>query len=362
MGYLELENISKSFGEDRVLSGVTLRVDPETFCVILGPSGCGKSTLLNIVAGLERPDEGRIVLDGEDVTGKPPHRRDIAMVFQNYALYPHLTVYENMAFGLRVKNVEQEEIEEKVRQVSRILNIEDKLSQYPRQLSGGERQRVATGRAIVREPRLFLFDEPLSNLDARLRLEVRKEFLRLRKKLKKTSLYVTHDQVEAMALGDVVAVINDARIQQCSPPGKLYDDPENLFVAGFIGTPPMNILKCRLVRKDGGLRLEHGDLTLEVPGLHADVLQEHIDREVYFGIRPSRIQLGEDGYPGTLTLVETLGDENLGYVEFGGGTEMRFLFSPDERSGREGEVTLRLDPRGMYFFDEQGGRIRTGAR
>jgi len=238
VSYLRLDKVNKWFGRNHVLHDISLEVGQETFCVFLGPSGCGKSTLLNVVAGLESPTDGQIYLGGKDITRLAPHKRNMAMVFQNYALYPHMTVFENMAFGLRVRRMGQREIEDKVKEVSAILNIGDKLEHYPRQLSGGERQRVATGRAIVRDPNLFLFDEPLSNLDARLRLELRKGFLELQQRIRKTSLYVTHDQIEALSLGDVIVVLDEGQIQQVSPPQELYDEPQNLFVAGFICTPP----------------------------------------------------------------------------------------------------------------------------
>lgn len=357
MSYLKLEKISKSFGSKVVLRDIDLEIDAGTFCVILGPSGCGKSTLLDIVAGLQEPGGGRVILDGTDITELPPHKRDIAMVFQNYALYPHLSVYENMAFGLRARGIRDEVIEEKVRKVSRTLDIEEKLDSFPKQLSGGQRQRVATGRAIVRDPKLFLFDEPLSNLDARLRLEVRKEFLKLQKRLKTTSLYVTHDQTEALALGDVVVVIKDCIIQQVSTPRQLYDKPENIFVAGFIGTPPMNIIKCTLTKSGGRLQLARGDFQLDVPTDKQEHLEKYKGESVYFGIRPQALHIDDRGHNGEILFVETLGEESLVYVKLPQSVEMRVVLRQERIDASRRNIRLSFDFRKMYFFNEAGSII-----
>ncbi|MGA1844994.1 MAG: ABC transporter ATP-binding protein [bacterium] len=356
MGYLVLDHIAKRFGTREVLRDITLDIDAGAFCVILGPSGCGKSTLLNIVAGLEEPTEGRVILDGRDITALPPHRRDIAMVFQNYALYPHLSVYENIAFGLRVRRLPDEEIKKRVTEVSRVLNIGHTLDSLPRQLSGGERQRVATGRAIVRDPSLFLFDEPLSNLDARLRLEVRKEFLSLQRRLHTTSLYVTHDQIEALSLGDMVVVIKDAVIQQIAPPKTLFEDPDNLFVAEFIGTPPMNIIEGEIRMENSTMSLVTGDFRLEVPPQARSPLERYDGTTVFFGIRPSAIHCAQNGYEGEIMLTEMLGEESLLYVRLSEGIEVRVMGPGSAGSGKR--VHLRLDPQRMYFFDRNGTRIR----
>jgi len=361
MGYLKLEKISKSFGRKDVLRDICLEIDAGTFCVILGPSGCGKSTLLDIIAGLQEPTGGRVILDGTDITGLPPHKRDIAMVFQNYALYPHLSVYENMAFGLRARGVKNEVIEEKVREVSRTLDIEEKLSSFPKQLSGGQRQRVATGRAIVRDPKLFLFDEPLSNLDARLRLEVRKEFLKLQERLKTTSLYVTHDQTEALALGDVVVVIKDCIIQQASSPRQLYDRPANIFVAGFIGTPPMNIIKCTLKKSDGRLYLVSGDFKLDVPADKQEHLDNYIGKALYFGIRPQALRIDDKGHGAEVLFVETLGEESLAYVNLAESVEMMVVLRQEEAGTSRRNIRLSFEPRKMYFFDDAGRSISTSS-
>ncbi|MBD3427053.1 MAG: ATP-binding cassette domain-containing protein [Candidatus Omnitrophica bacterium] len=355
MAYLQIKDISKKFGANEVLKNINLDVRRRSFCVILGPSGCGKSTLLNIVAGLERPDTGSIFLEGEDVTHMAPHKRDIAMVFQNYALYPHLSVYENLAFGLRARNASSDDIDKKVRQTSRILSIEDKLDSYPRQLSGGQRQRVATGRAIVRDPRLFLFDEPLSNLDARLRIEVRKEFLRLQNELEITSLYVTHDQSEALALGDDIVVIKDSLIQQQANPYTLYNEPENLFVARFIGTPPMNIVKGT-INSGEGLRFERGRFSLDITGKHPEKLASKEGEEVYLGLRPAHIDLAGSGVEAIVEFSELSGEEYLTYMKVEDGLEIRALIGDPVKDGEK--VRFRIDPEKMYFFTSSGERIK----
>ncbi|RKZ21692.1 sugar ABC transporter ATP-binding protein, partial [bacterium] len=232
---LILKNIEKRFGDKVALRDFSLEVKEGEFIVVVGPSGCGKSTLLRIIAGLERQDKGEVWIDGKRVDSLPPRERNIAMVFQDYALYPHMTVYENIAFGLRLRKMKKEEMEERVKNAARILKLEDKLKRYPRELSGGERQRVALGRAIVRNPSLFLFDEPLSNLDAKLRNEMRKELIKLREEVNGTFIYVTHDQIEAMTMGDRIVVIKQGEIQQVGTPRELYEHPQNLFVATFIG-------------------------------------------------------------------------------------------------------------------------------
>ncbi len=358
MGYLRLEHIEKRFGGHEVLRDINLDIRREEFCVILGPSGCGKSTLLNIVAGLEEPTSGRLIIDGRDVTELPPHKRNIAMVFQNYALYPHLSVYENMAFGLRIKKMPEPDIEKKIKEVSRILDIEDKLEAFPRQLSGGQRQRVATGRAIVRDPSLFLFDEPLSNLDARLRLEVRKEFLKLQKRLKTTSLYVTHDQSEALALGDTVVVIKDAGIQQASSPQALFDEPRNLFVAGFIGSIPMNILAGRIKREGGEMKVAAGGFELAVPARFHGALESQTGSGVYFGIRPAAIKMGCGGYTGRVSLVETLGEQSLVYVRLGEACEIKIVVEGKAGVRPEEATALSFHEDSIYLFAEDGERIR----
>lgn len=364
MGVLRLDGIGKQFGDKTVLQRIDLEIGAETFCVLLGPSGCGKSTLLNIVAGLEPPSTGRITFDGVDITGLPPHKRNVAMVFQNYALYPHLTVYENIAFGLRIRRLPKDEIEEKVRTVSASLGIDDKLDRYPRQLSGGERQRVATGRAIVRDPNVFLFDEPLSNLDARLRLEMRKEFLQLHQRLRRTALYVTHDQIEALALGDLITVLKDGRIQQVSPPHTLYNDPVNRFVASFIGSPPMNLLDLDVEGRGEGLHLRRGAFALQPPQRLARAIEAGAHRQVTLGIRPPAVlrnpPAGDDAcvIDGTVLLEELLGDDVLVYVQAAGEVEIRAVFMQDDWDPGCKAIRIAFPYARLYAFDAAGRRLR----
>ncbi len=354
---MRLENLSKRFGRIAALSNINLEIPDGIFCVVLGPSGCGKSTLLNLIAGLEEPTEGRIYLGDKDITNLAPHKRDFAMVFQNYALYPHLSAFENMAFGLRIKGMKEEEIEAKVKRVSKILNIEDKLDSLPKELSGGQRQRVATGRAIAREPRLFLFDEPLSNLDARLRVELRAELIKLHKQLKKTVVYVTHDQIEAMALGEMVVLIKDGQIQQVSTPIELYYNPKNLFVAEFIGTPPMNIMKLKVSRDNGKLSLTKDEFRLGVPNEFQARLEKFLNKQIYFGIRPSNIGIAEKGQlKGEVIFIETIGEENFVHINLTDTIEINVKIEEHKLKSQD-SVSINLDCSRMYFFDENGARI-----
>jgi multiple sugar transport system ATP-binding protein len=274
--------------------------------VLVGPSGCGKSTTLRMIAGLEEISAGEIAVDGEVVNDVPPKDRDMAMVFQNYALYPHMTVYENMSFGLRLKRYPKDEIARRVQEAARILDITELLERKPRQLSGGQRQRVAMGRAIVRNPKVFLFDEPLSNLDAKLRVQMRTEIKRVHQKVRTTTVYVTHDQVEAMTLADRVVVMNRGRIEQIGAPNDLYHAPATRFVAGFIGSPAMNLLPCRLQEADGALRVRlSDDIVLPVPPSHAGRYRGYVGRDgLTFGLRPEH-----------LTECKPNGDRQLGYID-----------------------------------------------
>src|SRR5436190_2779901 len=261
MASVTIRSVKKSFGHVPVLHGVDIEIADGSFTVLVGPSGCGKSTLLRMIAGLEQITGGEIRIAGKVVNDMPPKARDIAMVFQNYALYPHMTVRDNMAFSLNLAKVDKATAAEKVKRAAEILALDSLLDRYPRQLSGGQRQRVAMGRAIVRDPQVFLFDEPLSNLDAKLRVAMRSEIKELHQRLKTTSIYVTHDQIEAMTMGDKIVVMKDGRIEQTGSPLELYDHPANLFVAGFIGSPAMNFLPGTLRRNDGAARVELGDGT-----------------------------------------------------------------------------------------------------
>lgn len=354
---LRLENLTKRFGKITALYNINLEIPEGIFCVVLGPSGCGKSTLLNLIAGLDEPSEGRIYLDDKEITDLPPHKRNFAMVFQSYALYPHLTVFENMAFGLRVRGMKEEEIEARVKRVSKILNIEEKLYNLPGELSGGQKQRVATGRAIVRDPKLFLFDEPLSNLDARLRMELRTELIKLHKQLKKTIIYVTHDQVEAMALGEMVVLLKDGHIQQISSPRELYYDPRNLFVAQFIGIPPMNIIELKVSRDKGRIVLVKDEFRLQLPPDVSRRLEKFLGESIYFGIRASNIGLREKTQiRGKVLFIEIIGEENFAHINLTETIEINVkIDNPDLRP--QDYVFLSFDFSRSYFFDNRGKRI-----
>jgi len=287
MAKVELKGIGKVYdGNVRAVDNANIVVDDQEFVVFVGPSGCGKSTTLRMVAGLEEITEGDLFIDGERMNDVPPKDRNIAMVFQNYALYPHMTVYDNMAFGLKIRKVDKKEIERRVNEAARILDIEKLLDRKPKALSGGQRQRVAVGRAIVRNPKVFLFDEPLSNLDAKLRVQMRAEISDLHNRLKATMIYVTHDQVEAMTMGDKIVVMKDGKIQQIGSPLYLYNHPINKFVAGFIGSPPMNFLSVKLIEKGGQIVADEGSFEIVPTADQQKILKSYIGKEVFYGIRP----------------------------------------------------------------------------
>jgi len=388
MAELEFNHVSKVYGADTpAVRDLNLRVGEGEFVVLVGPSGCGKTTALRMVAGLEEITSGEIRIGDRVVNDLAPRERDIAMVFQNYALYPHKSVYDNLAFGLRMRKVSKAEQRRRVEEIARKLGLADMLQRRPAQLSGGQRQRVAMGRAIVREPKAFLMDEPLSNLDAKLRVQMRAEIARIQQALKVTTLYVTHDQVEAMTMGDRVAVMRDGVLQQVDTPQRLYDAPGNLFVASFVGSPPMNLFEAT-VEQDGS-RLVFGDAQLELP---ADVLSErpalraYAGRRVAVGIRPEEVReaSGWDGarVRGRVLLVEALGAEQLVHIEIAatpleradlvdavaadpgpslgvedlersvtllGRFDRHLLLTPGEA------VEVAIDPRLLHFFDLETG-------
>ncbi len=315
MAKVELKGISKVYdGGVRAVDNANIVVEDKEFVVFVGPSGCGKSTTLRMVAGLEDITEGELYIDGELMNDVPPKDRNIAMVFQNYALYPHMTVYENMAFGLRIKKVDKAEIDRRVHEAARSLDIEKLLDRKPKALSGGQRQRVAVGRAIVRNPKVFLFDEPLSNLDAKLRVQMRAELSDLHLRLNATMIYVTHDQVEAMTMADKIVVMKDGKVQQIGSPLFLYNHPVNKFVAGFIGSPPMNFLNVKVLEKGGSVVLEEGSFEVKPAEEHVKYLKKYVGKEVYFGIRPEDLiyvgdPAAENNMPLSVTLSEPLGAE-----------------------------------------------------
>jgi len=308
MADISVEEIRKSFGDYEALDSISARFGDGKFTVLVGPSGCGKTTLLRLIAGLEVPTSGRVLMDGIVQNSLPPKKRDIAMVFQNYALYPHLTVARNLAFALKFRGVSRDHIEKRVGEVARMLQIDQLLDRYPRQLSGGQRQRVAMGRAIVRSPRAFLFDEPLSNLDAQLRVQMRTEIKDLHQRLETTSLYVTHDQVEAMTLGDMLIVMNNGLIEQEGPPLEVYDRPATIFVAKFIGSPTINLFDGSVVDQDGSLAFRStAGLTIE---LAAD-FSRHAGAPAVLGIRPEHVELGAGDLDMTIRAIEPMGSETV---------------------------------------------------
>ncbi len=339
MSFLQLNNIEKFFGEHRAIKGVNLNIEPGEFIVFVGPSGCGKSTLLRLIAGLEGIDGGKLSLDGRDITHVPSSKRDLAMVFQSYALYPHMSVYENMSFALKLAKEPEGVIKEKVERAANILNLTPYLQRTPKELSGGQRQRVAIGRAIVRAPKVFLFDEPLSNLDAALRGQTRVEIAKLHRELGATTIYVTHDQVEAMTLADRVVVLRDGQIEQVGTPLELYDRPANQFVAQFIGTPQMNVTA-----------LQH------LPAFVADQAPAGA-KGGSLGLRPEDVTVQADastGLQGRVELIEALGAETLIYVHTTEGAQL--VARQNERTTLQvgSSVGVSLDLTHAHWFDGQG--------
>ncbi len=345
MATLELRGVQKSYGGNVVVHGIDMAIDKSEFVVIVGPSGCGKSTLLRMVAGLEEITGGEIVIDGRIVNGLEPKDRDIAMVFQNYALYPHMSVFDNMAYGLKIRDLPRAEIDQRVREAARILEIEALLDRRPKQLSGGQRQRVAMGRAIVRHPKVFLFDEPLSNLDAKLRVQMRLQLQKLHRRLGVTSLYVTHDQVEAMTLGHRIIVMNAGRAEQIGSPKDIYGHPATTFVAGFIGAPPMNLMKGR-VSADGRSFELGGPNAIKLPAPAATMG----GREVTFGVRPEHLQLGGGAFSMHVEMVESLGADHLIHGRVG---EHDLIVRADPDSGCAPGLTAAVgfEPAAVHWFD-----------
>jgi len=356
MAQVMMKDLNKRFDEVHAVKDVNLHVRDKEFVVLVGPSGCGKSTTLRMVAGLEEITSGEIVIGDRVVNDLPPKDRDIAMVFQNYALYPHMTVYDNMAFGLRMRKFPKAEIATRVQEAAEILGIQELLKRKPRQLSGGQRQRVAVGRAIVRHPQVFLFDEPLSNLDAKLRVQMRVELKRLHDRLETTAIYVTHDQVEAMTLGDRVVVMRDGWIQQVGEPLDLYSKPANRFVAGFIGSPAMNFVDATVSETNGALWAESPGLRVMVPAARAGALRPYTGQRVTLGVRPEDLHVatGGDGGHGTfdavVDVVEPLGSEILLDVKVG-PTVMVARVEPTVRVKVHEPLRLALDPERLHFFD-----------
>jgi len=359
MAEVLIKGLVKKFGKVVAVDGLTLKVKDREFVVLLGPSGCGKTTTLRCIAGLETPDEGEIWIGENLVNDIPPKDRDVAMVFQTYALYPHMTAYENIAFPLRMRKTPKQEIDRKVKEIAEMLGINELLDRKPAQLSGGQQQRVALGAAIIREPQVFLMDEPLSNIDAKLRIYMRTEIKKLQRKLRTTTIYVTHDQVEAMAMADRIAVMNRGKLQQFSSPEELYYNPETSFVANFIGNPPMNLINCSLVEKKGKIFLDAGEFKLDAshfPG----VLEKSTSSEVLLGIRPEHIKVlrggakGKKDFTASAHTIEPFGDESI--VTLKVGDKLLKAKVPEFKIPVGEELGVILNRQKVYIFNSKTGK------
>lgn len=357
MTRIDIESVSVRYGSRFVLEDVTFRVEDGELCVLVGPSGCGKTTLLRVIAGLTRPARGQIRFDGRPMNAVSPGERDIAMCFQTYALYPNMTVRENWAFPLRMERLPEPEIRRRIAEVAELLHMGPLLDRYPHQLSGGQQQRVALGRALVRRPRVYLLDEPMGNLDAKLRIELRAHLKRIQKERGITTIYVTHDQADAQALGDRMVVLHEGRVQQVGAPQEIYDRPDNLFVARFIGSPPMNLIPCELAYRDGRPCLIHPQFELPVPDLFLDVPPPA--RPVVLGVRPEALRICHDGpgIPAEVYVIEPQGDEVILDLRIGDHLlKGRF---PQESLGFRPQLNQRLaiifDPKALRLFDPRTG-------
>ncbi|MCK1513759.1 sn-glycerol-3-phosphate ABC transporter ATP-binding protein UgpC [Bradyrhizobium sp. 190] len=367
MAQIVLHDVVKKYGTFQVVHEVNLNIADGEFVVLVGPSGCGKSTTLRMIAGLESISAGTLRIGNKVVNDVPPKDRDIAMVFQNYALYQHMTVFDNLAFGLRNRKVPEMEIRSEVTRATQMLGLEPLLARKPFQLSGGQQQRVALGRCIVRRPQVFLFDEPLSNLDAKLRAQMRIEIKALRERVPTTSVYVTHDQVEAMTLGDRVVVMKDGWIQQIGTPLEVYNRPANRFVASFIGAPAMNFMEVELVEEHGVVSAQAKDFKVELPDEQAAVLRKHSAKTVTLGIRPEQIRLGMpsgntgSSFSGVVTVTEQLGSELVIALNVADSTIMASRISPETGVSPHARVQMWVDGKALQFFDHENGKAITCA-
>ena len=365
MATVLLKNIAKTYdGKSFVINDASFDIKHGEFMVLVGPSGCGKSTLLRMIAGLEEISKGEMYIDDLKVNELPPKNRNIAMVFQNYALYPHMTAYQNMAFGLKLKRVKKKEVDERVRKAAEILEITDLLDRRPKAMSGGQRQRIAIGRAIVRDPKVFLFDEPLSNLDAKLRVQMRVELQKLHQRLKTTMVYVTHDQTEAMTLGERIIVLKDGDIMQIGSPMELYNEPGNMFVAGFIGSPPINFIEGK-IRNEDGLTFENKEQGLVIKGLGDYVIKglgNYVGKEVVMGIRPENISSILNATDPTqklsavITAIEQMGNEMLIYFPLG-KKQLIARLSPEAPASAGEPMELYINTSKAHFFDKESGKV-----
>lgn len=353
------EHIVKQFGDVIAVNDFHLEIEEKEFIVIVGPSGCGKSTSLRMIAGLENQTTGDIYIGGQKVSDKPPRDRNIAMVFQNYALYPHMNVYDNMAFSLKLHGVDPKEIDRRVHEAAETLNIGQYLQRKPKELSGGQRQRVALGRAIVREPAVFLMDEPLSNLDAKLRVQMRTEIAKLHHRLGATTIYVTHDQIEAMTMADRIVVMKDGVIQQIADPQTIYDKPVNRFVASFIGMPPMNFLDCRLTQEGDGLCLQRETMKVKVPAAWQEALAACVGQTVVLGVRPENIAPcrgeTEDALMAVVEVVEPLGSETLLHLTID-GQNLVVKTDPDYKPVEGEHIKIAFDMNKAHIFEQETGK------
>jgi multiple sugar transport system ATP-binding protein len=354
MATVGIRDVRKAFGLTPVIHGVDVAIADGEFVVLVGPSGCGKSTLLRMIAGLENITGGEISIGGRVVNNLPPKERDVAMVFQNYALYPHMTVAANMAFSMKLRGAPKDEIDNRVNRAAAILGLGPYLERYPRQLSGGQRQRVAMGRAIVRDPQVFLFDEPLSNLDAKLRVQMRTEIKELHQRLKTTTVYVTHDQIEAMTMADKIVVMHDGRVEQIGSPLDLYDKPANQFVAGFIGSPSMNFIKGK-VTVNGSASFEGPNgVKLPLDGVPAN----SNGRPAIYGIRPEHFTIADDGAEAEIVVVEPTGSETQVFAKLG-GEEVVAVFRERHKFNPGDKIRLKPDQSVVHLFDEATGKRLT---
>ncbi|MCF7886100.1 MAG: sn-glycerol-3-phosphate ABC transporter ATP-binding protein UgpC [Candidatus Marinimicrobia bacterium] len=363
MAQIELRKLSKEYEKDvKVIEDLNLSVKDGEFLVLVGPSGCGKSTTLRLIAGLEEITEGDVYIEDTLVNDVLPKDRGVSMVFQNYALYPHMNVYENMAFGLKLRKYKKDKIKERVEEAAKILEINSLLDRRPKNLSGGQKQRVALGRAIVRKPKVFLFDEPLSNLDAKLRVQMRTEIKKLHKRLQTTMIYVTHDQVEAMTMGDRIAVMKDGIIHQIDTPMQLYEDPVDLFVAGFIGSPSMNFIKT-IIKNDNGLFADEGNIQIKIPDSHMPILKSYINREVILGIRPENLYIEKPEAESTqvelsMEVYEPMGNETYIYLTTG---KTRIIVSSKKfipgKDQNDKLMKLHIDMSKVHYFDPKTEKV-----